>query len=290
MIRGVNTIDAGSSPLCDALMNTARRRPLAAFLYGAPIGTLGGLIGLGGAEFRLPVLKASFGYPLHAAVALNLAVSLVTLLASLVLRVRTAPTDGLAALAPIMLAIIAGSMAGAFVGASYASRLSVARLERLIQFLLVGIGLALMVEGFVPWKGEGVPFGLAGRVPLGIAAGVGIGLVSSMLGVAGGELIIPTLVFAFGADIKLAGTASVIISLPTVMVGLARYAKNGAFADGTQFRALVAPMGAGSILGAMVGAQLVPYVPSGALKFALGVILIVSAVRIFRHTKGDRAV
>ena len=28
-----------------------------AFLYGAPIGALGGLIGLGGAEFRLPVLK-----------------------------------------------------------------------------------------------------------------------------------------------------------------------------------------------------------------------------------------
>ena len=35
---------------------------LLAFLYGAPIGALGGLIGLGGAEFRLPVLKAVFNY------------------------------------------------------------------------------------------------------------------------------------------------------------------------------------------------------------------------------------
>ena len=33
-----------------------RRSPVAALLYGAPIGLLGGLIGLGGAEFRLLVL------------------------------------------------------------------------------------------------------------------------------------------------------------------------------------------------------------------------------------------
>ena len=33
-----------------------------AFLYGAPIGVLGGLIGLGGAEFRLPVLTEVFRY------------------------------------------------------------------------------------------------------------------------------------------------------------------------------------------------------------------------------------
>ena len=42
-------------------------------LLGAPIGTLGGLIGLGGAEFRLPVLKAAFQRPRSRAVALHLA-------------------------------------------------------------------------------------------------------------------------------------------------------------------------------------------------------------------------
>ena len=34
----------------------------AAFLGGAAIGTLGGLIGLGGAEFRLPLLIGPFGF------------------------------------------------------------------------------------------------------------------------------------------------------------------------------------------------------------------------------------
>lgn len=46
-----------------------------AALYGAPIGMLGGLIGLGRAELRRPVLEAMFGRPIHRAVALNLAIA-----------------------------------------------------------------------------------------------------------------------------------------------------------------------------------------------------------------------
>jgi hypothetical protein len=40
---------------------------------------LGGLIGLGGAELRLPVLAGPLGYAARQAVPLNLAVSLMTL-------------------------------------------------------------------------------------------------------------------------------------------------------------------------------------------------------------------
>jgi uncharacterized membrane protein YfcA len=43
------------------------------------------------------------------------------------------------------------------------------------------------------------------------------------------------------------------------------------------------PMGFGSVIGALLGGLLVGVVPVSVLKFALGVILIVSAVRIFRH-------
>jgi hypothetical protein len=58
---------------------------------------LGGLIGLGGAEFRLPVLKAAFDQPTHRGVALNLAVSLTTLVASLLVRVGVAAPPQLGA-------------------------------------------------------------------------------------------------------------------------------------------------------------------------------------------------
>jgi len=39
------------------------RRPLAGFGWGTVIFTLGGLVGLGGAEFRLPVLIGVFRFP-----------------------------------------------------------------------------------------------------------------------------------------------------------------------------------------------------------------------------------
>jgi uncharacterized membrane protein YfcA len=44
-----------------------------------------------------------------------------------------------------------------------------------------------------------------------------------MLGVAGGEFIIPILIFIFGANIRTAGTAGVLISLPMVLTGVARH-------------------------------------------------------------------
>jgi uncharacterized protein len=77
-----------------------------------------------------------------------------------------------------------------------------------------------IVEAFLPQDVSGLlPASPLARLVAAVIFGLGIGLVSSLLGVAGGELIIPTLVFAFGVGIKTAGTASLLISLPTVAVG-----------------------------------------------------------------------
>ena len=141
----------------------------------------------------------------------------------------------------------------------------------------------MVVEGFLPGN---VPALLPHTVPIwvgaGIGFGLGIGLVNSLLGVAGGEIIIPTLVFAYGADIKTAGTASLLISLPTVAVGIVRYARRGAYAR-SAIAETVVPMGAGSVIGAVIGGLLVGAVPVPVLKFGLGLILIASAWRTFRH-------
>jgi uncharacterized protein len=56
---------------------TADRNLIAAFSSGAIIGTLGGLIGLGGAEFRLPLLISLFRLRGLDAVILNKATSLI---------------------------------------------------------------------------------------------------------------------------------------------------------------------------------------------------------------------
>jgi uncharacterized membrane protein YfcA len=254
-----------------------------AFGMAIPIAILGGLIGLGGAEFRLPVLVGPLRYSPRQAVPLNLAVSIITIAAALVIRSRTLSFAPVTPYAPAVLALITGAVIAAWLGTALFSHLSDARLERLILVLLLVVGVALIVEGFLP---GGAPALLPGSAIVWIAAGLlfglGIGLVSSLLGVAGGEVIIPTLVFAYGADIKTAGTASLLISLPTVAVGIARYARQRAYASSDLART-VAPMGLGSVLGAVIGGLLVGSVPSALLKIGLGIILILSARRTFRR-------
>lgn len=269
--------------------STIRHRSRLALSYAVPIGMLGGLIGLGGAEFRLPVLAGPLGYSARQAVPLNLAVSLITLGASLVIRGRTLSFDPLLAYVPIVLAMIAGAVVTAFWGAAWASRLSNERLSRIILILLIVIGWALIIEGLLPQAAAGfVPATTVWQIVTGVCFGLAIGLVSSLLGVAGGELIIPTLVFAYGADIKTAGTASLLISLPTVLVGVLRYAERGAFAQRRDLTETVAPMGCGSIVGAVLGGLLVGSVSVTLLKILLGLILNISAWRIFRHSRDAR--
>jgi uncharacterized membrane protein YfcA len=127
-----------------------RRSPIAALLYGAPIGLLGGLIGLGGAEFRLPVLAGVFRYPARRAVALNLAISLITVLGAVLIRGSTLDLAPLIALLPVVVAMIAGASSAAFVGVTLVHRISERTLERFILVLLVVVGSALIGEAFLP--------------------------------------------------------------------------------------------------------------------------------------------
>lgn len=266
---------------------TSIDRSALAFVFAVPIAALGGLIGLGGAEFRLPVLARPLGYTARQAVPLNLLISLITVLTAFIIRVNALPTIEAGPLVVPVASLILGAVIAAFAGATLASRLSEQKLTRIILILLLAIGAALILEAFLPWDSVGfLPDNPLWRGGAGIIFGLVIGLVSSMLGVAGGELIIPTLIFAFGIDVKVAGTASLFISLPTIIVGLARYRSQGVFRDRIPLRQTVMPMGVGSVIGALIGGVIVGLVSPAALKFVLGIVLIVSALRIFR---GERA-
>ena len=70
-----------------------------------------------------------------------------------------------------------------------------------------------------------------------------------------------------------------------MLVGIARYADRGAYADRHALAQTVAPMGIGSVIGAVIGGMLVGIVPASILKILLGIILIISALRIFRHAR-----
>jgi uncharacterized membrane protein YfcA len=261
-------------------------RRLAGFGWGASIGSLGGLIGLGGAEFRLPVLVGRFRLPTLEAVILNKAMSLVVVAFALIFRLGAIPLATLWTHVDIALNLLAGSLVGAWWAAGHALRMSRLSLDRVILVLLAGLALVILAEAWLG-HGDGVQVALLQDVALrwvaGLVAGLGIGMVAALIGVAGGELLIPTIVLLYGIDIKLAGSLSLMVSLPTMIVGFTRYSQSRAFAILSTERDLFMAMAAGSILGAALGGLFLGLVPSTLLMTALGIILLVSAVKVFEH-------
>lgn len=122
-----------------------RRSSPAAFGGGAIIGVLGGLIGLGGAEFRLPLLIGAFRFRALQAVILNKAMSLVVVASALPFRAAAVPFASVAANWPIIVNLLAGSLLGAWFGAGWATRLASQTLYRVIAVLLLGIAVVLVL-------------------------------------------------------------------------------------------------------------------------------------------------
>lgn len=258
-----------------------RENKAAVFGSGALIGTLGGLIGLGGAEFRLPILISLFGYAALEAVILNKAMSLVVVAFALPFRASSVPLADVASHWPVILNLLGGSLLGAWLGAGWATVLKSETLYKVIAILLVGIAGVLLFGHEA--HSTGALFTGMTLIVAGLMAGFCIGIVASLLGVAGGELLIPTLVLLFGIDVKLAGSLSLAVSLPTMIVGFTRYSRDRSFSVLYSSKAFVLIMAAGSIVGAFIGGRLLGLVPSSVILPLLAVILLISAVKVWRH-------
>ena len=103
------------------------------------------------------------------------------------------------------------------------------------------------------------------------------------MGVAGGELLIPTIVLLYGFDIKVAGSLSLAVSLPTMLVAFARYSRDASFAVLAANRWFLLAMAAGSVVGTLVGGLLLGVVPSLVLVQLLIALLVISAIKVWRH-------
>lgn len=268
-------------------MSSVSKRNGKGFFSGAIIGALGGLIGLGGAEFRLPVLIGGFKIPTLEAVIFNKAMSLAVVAIALVFRTKSISLDQLIAHLDIVINLLAGSLIGAWWAAGRAIKMSRIWLDRIILILLVLLSFVMLSEAWMPL--HSISGGLfqpsIATIFAGVISGFFIGIVAALLGVAGGELLIPTIVILFGADIKLAGSLSLMISLPTMVVGFSRYTNADAFQVLRRERSLFVWMLTGSVIGAATGGLMLGLFPVNALMTLLGVILIISAIKTFQHTQ-----
>jgi len=255
------------------------------FIYlalGAAAGTLAGMLGVGGGLVIVPVLAWVFlGLDFTPEVIMHLAVgtSLATIVFTSISSVRAHHRRG-AVQWPLVGRLLPGIVVGVFLGALLAERLDTAALRTVFGIfeLLVAaqMGFSLLPEAHraLPgWSGMSV-------------AGVVIGSVSAIVGIGGGTLTVPFLLWC-GVAMRPAVATSAACGLPIAVAGAAAFAWTGRAAAGLPelsvgYLYLPALFGiaASSILFAPLGAHLAHTLPKTQLKRFFALFLALLGIRM----------
>jgi uncharacterized membrane protein YfcA len=122
------------------------------------------------------------------------------------------------------------------------------------------------------------------RTHLAMAALGGMVVVSSALIFRSHAVLVDVLLshWTIAANL-LAGSLSLAVSLPTMLIGFARYSRDGSFQVPRSRRRTVLAMAACSVAGTLIGASWLGVVPGSVLLPLLALILVASALKIWRH-------
>ncbi|WP_435100997.1 sulfite exporter TauE/SafE family protein [Arhodomonas sp. AD133] len=252
---------------------------------GIAAGFASGLFGIGGGLIIVPVLLAVFAWQgvdpavaTHLAVGSSLATIIVTSISSLRAHWRL---DNIlwATWRPLAVGLVLGAIAGAQIAG-----LMPGDLLRSVFAAFVLIMAVRMALGGQPPAHRQVP----GAAGLG-ATGVGIGAISSIVGIGGGSLTVPFLAWC-GVEMRRAVGTSAACGLPIALAGTAGFVIAGglharaalpAGSTGFIYWPAVAGIAAASVLLAPVGARLASRLPQRTLKRAFALFLAVVGVRLF---------
>ncbi len=217
-------------------------------LFALGAGTIIGLFGAGGSITMVPILTYVLKFPLKIAIGMTLIIEAFTGFIASAVYLRSGQTQIRAAI-PYALAGAVGSFTG-----GYLARFIPTTVLLTIFALTVFGAAAMLTRNVIKGKVEGS--GRPVRVGLFAAAGLGVGLLTGMIGVGGGFLIVPALVLLGGLDIKAAVATSLFIIGLQSTAGVTGHLLGGARFDLVPTAVITAANVAGSLFGKYLSSRL----------------------------------
>lgn len=255
------------------------------FVYlalGLIAGFVAGLLGVGGGLLMVPVLTWAYTsqgftpvFNIHLALGTSLAVIVLTSVSSLRAHHAHGAVDW-----PTVRRMAPGILAGTLLGSLAAAWLSDAGLKIFFTVFLF-YAATQMLLGFKPKPSRPMP----GWPGMSLAGGV-IGLVSSWVGIGGGTLTVPFLIWC-NTDLRRAIGTSAAVGFPIALAGTTGFVISGHAVDGlpsaslgfVYLPALIA-IAAGSWLTAPLGARATHRWPTAIIKKIFAGLLYVLGVRM----------
>jgi len=250
---------------------------------GLGAGILSGLLGVGGGFILVPAMVYLIGLSQHQAHGTSLAVMIFIVLLGAITYSQSGQMNWLVA---IELAI--GGVFGAMIGARLANKLSAKRLKRYFGLLLLFVAARMIYDvvssasGAGPVNGHAVSAGGFGAVAV-LGLGVLTGMLSGLMGVGGGIIMVPAMVYLMGLSQKMAQGISLAVIIPVSISGAIIHAKHGNVrADVWHWLVF------GGVAGGLIGARLAIVLPSEILRVIFGGLMIVLGTMMVVGRKRDR--
>ncbi|MET0702164.1 MAG: sulfite exporter TauE/SafE family protein [Mycobacterium sp.] len=260
----------------------ARPSTYGAVTIGVLGGAVGGLLGGGSGVFFVPVLDRFTNLPrpvLHGtSTTANIAVSVV---GATVYALAGGAMD---------LRVGIGFMIGGILGGLLSAGLLARVPDRILRILFVVIVLLTAAKfyfdaaGLNPFVGRAaLSAGLLSNlwgfvVPVTCVAGIVIGAWAAALGLGGGLLAVPALVFLFGVDLHTAAGTSLLMFVPNTVVGAVMHLRKG-----TASRALSRWLSLGALPGTVAGALFALALSSVVLGVVFGTFALLIGIREIAH-------
>lgn len=251
-------------------------------LVGGVAGILAGLLGIGGGLVIVPMLVYVFelnAFPgeliMHLALATSMASIMFTSVSSFMAHHRRGAVRW-----DVVRKIVIGILTGTFLGSCFASSLSSNFLKIFFVIFLYFVAIQLLLNK-KPKGGRDLP-GMAGM----FAVGNIIGAVSSFVGIGGGTLSVP---FMLWCNIKVHNAigTSAAIGLPIAVAGTLGYIVGGwnvaglpAYSVGYVSLPALVGIAAASVLTAPLGVKLAHSLPVDKLKRIFAFLLFVVATKM----------